>query len=78
MPAHLACSGASDSGVMPGWVLSSRMTRPCVPGLLSSQRKSARLSPLQPKAITNPQAFSHQTMKLLQLVAPIETALAAN
>ena len=50
MPAHLACSGASDSGVMPGWVLSSRMTSPDVPGLESSQRRSARLRPLQPSA----------------------------
>src|SRR5579871_1280612 len=47
-PAWAASSGTSETSVMPGWVLTSRQTRsPSEPG---SKRKSARLTPRQPRA----------------------------
>ena len=49
MPTWAACSGLSDVGVIPGWVLVSKRIRPSMP-LVSSQRKSVRLTPLQPSA----------------------------
>src|SRR5262245_17811883 len=36
MPASAASSGTSDVLVMPGWVLTSRQTKPCVPSMRSS------------------------------------------
>src|SRR5262252_10809079 len=36
MPASAASSGTSDVSVMPGWVLTSRQTKPCVPSMRSS------------------------------------------
>ena len=50
MPAHLACSGTSDSGVMPGWVLISSTTRPPVPGLDRPSGSRRASAPLQPSA----------------------------
>ena len=49
MPAWAAISGTSDVAVMPGCVLTSRQTRPSIPSRRSSNRKSARLTPRQPK-----------------------------
>ncbi len=54
MPAWAACSGASEVGVMPGWVLVSSRISPSRPRA-SSQRKSVRLTPRQPSAAVGAQ-----------------------
>ena len=48
MPQCAACSGASEVGVMPGWVFTSSTIRPSTP-FVSSHRKSVRLTPLHPR-----------------------------
>ena len=55
MPTACACSGLSDVAVMPGWVLVSKQDQPVQPRA-SSQRKSVRLTPRQPKALVRRRA----------------------
>ena len=62
IPQNLACSGASEVGVMPGCVFVSSNFKPKIPWL-SSHLKSVRVYPLQPKPLWATRAYFLHALK---------------